>query len=321
MSYKPLPRVHLGNLPTPLEPLPRLTAFLGGPKIWIKRDDLTGLALGGNKTRKLEFLLAEAQAHGARMLITCGAGQSNHCRQTAAAAARAGLDCILVLGGSPPSAKTGNVLLDGLFGAEVIWAGISEPADIAKQAFERTWAEGRRPYLIPLGGSSAVGIVGYVEAMSEFLAQNVKVDRILFASSSGGTQAGLVVGAALHGFPGEVLGISVDKTSDALCMCVAHLAKETFDLLGQPIDVSSSEIHVNDQYLGGGYGVMGEVEKSGIDAFARSEGLLLDPVYTGRAAGAMIDLIHKGKIGKDESILFWHTGGTPALFAYADRLG
>jgi D-cysteine desulfhydrase len=157
--------------------------------------------------------------------------------------------------------------------------------------------------------------------MSEFLDQDVRVDRILFASGSGGTQAGLVVGAALHGYAVQLLGISVDKPSDDLCARVAQMAKDTFDLLGQPGEVQVSEIHVNDRYLGGGYGVMGDLERSAIESFARLEGLLLDPVYTGRAAGAMIDLIHKGEIGKDENVLFWHTGGTPALFAYADRLG
>jgi 1-aminocyclopropane-1-carboxylate deaminase/D-cysteine desulfhydrase-like pyridoxal-dependent ACC family enzyme len=230
------------------------------------------------------------------------------------------MDCHLVLGGSPPTTKSGNVLLDGLLGAKITWAGASEPAVAAQEVFDRAWSDGRRPYLIPYGGSNAVGIVGYVEAVAEFLSQGIRVNRILLASSSGGTQAGLVLGAKLHGFDGQVLGISVDKSRDALKARVAQLANEAAELLRQAPQFNASDIHVDDRYLGGGYGVMGEAEKSAIEMFARTEGLLLDPVYTARAAGAMIDLIRKGEIRGDDKVLFWHTGGTPALFAYADRL-
>jgi D-cysteine desulfhydrase family pyridoxal phosphate-dependent enzyme len=313
-----IPRLRFAHLPTPIEPLPRLSAALGGPRLLVKRDDQTGLAFGGNKTRKLEFLLADAQAQGAGMLVTAGAAQSNHCRQTAAAAARFGLECTLVLTGDEPGRLSGNLLLDTLCGAQIIYAEKSRREAMLQQAFEQAKAQGRKPYLVPYGGSNAVGARGYVYAVEELMRQARdfgSLDWIVFASSSGGTQAGLVVGARLFGFGGKTLGVSVDEPQQVLQERVAKLATETAEGLGKRIEFSPDEILVSADYNASGYGVLTEAEREAIRLFARCEGLLLDPVYTGRAAAGLIDLIRKGIFGKDETVLFWHTGGTTALFA------
>jgi D-cysteine desulfhydrase family pyridoxal phosphate-dependent enzyme len=319
---KTLPRLRFAHLPTSIEPLPRLSAALAGPSLLVKRDDQTGLAMGGNKTRKLEFLLAEAQAHGARTIITAGAVQSNHCRQTAAAAARYGFDCILVLSGDLPASPSGNLLLDQLFGAEIISTSQVERDRTLKATFDAAWEAGKRPYLVPYGGSNPTGACAYVYAIQELLDQcqvstlrGCPPDWIVFPSSSGGTQAGMLVGARLFGFKGRILGISVDEPADALQSKVANLATATAEYLGGAFTFKPDEALVNSDYLGGGYGVMGEPEREAMAIFARTEGLIVDPVYTGRAAAGLIDLIRKGFFDKDEHVLFWHTGGTPALFA------
>jgi L-cysteate sulfo-lyase len=319
-------RISLGHLPTPLHALPRLSEKLGGPQVFVKRDDQTGLATGGNKTRKLEFLVADALNQHMDTLITAGAPQSNHARQTAAAAAKMGLKCVLVLraGGQPPSSRQGNLLLDELLGAEIRWA--------QRQAVEATMMEtanelsvkGYAPYLIPYGGSNPIGATGYVAAMEELMEQaqqmNLRFDRIVFASSSSGTQAGLVVGAKATGYTGQVLGISVDEKREDLQVKVAKLATETAAHLGQIMRFAPGDIDVNADYLGAGYAIMGKPEREAIQLAAQTEGLLLDPVYTGRAFAGMLDLIRQGSIRRDETVLFWHTGGTPALFAYAEEL-
>ena len=311
-----IPRIHFAHLPTPIEQLPRLSEALGGPRLLVKRDDQTGLAFGGNKTRKLEFLVAEAQAQEADMLVTAGAVQSNHCRQTAAAAARFGFECTLVLAGNPPEAPSANLLLDGLLGAHIVWAGGRENRDrILAKTFEQAKADGKRPYLVPYGGSNPTGALGYVFAMEEFIGQGVKADWIVFASSSGGTQAGLVLGARLFGYPGKLLGISVDEPQRDLQVRVATLASDTSERLGPRIQFTPDEVLVNADYCAAGYGVLTGAEREAISLFARHEGLLLDPVYTGRAAAGLIDLVRKGFFEKDETVLFWHTGGQPALFA------
>lgn len=320
MNGPPLPRVKLAHLPTPIHPLPRLSTELGGPQLWVKRDDMTGLAFGGNKIRKLEFLLAEAQAQNAQTLITRGAVQSNHCRQTAAAAACQGFDCILVLTGNPPQTTTGNTLLDQLLGAQIVWTEDKHPDIALQETFEQACSDGQQPYLIPYGGSNPVGASAYSAAMAEFINQDTPIDRIVLATSSGGTQAGMIVGARLHGYPGKITGISVDPTADKIKPRIAALATETSALLNHSFEVTADQVEVNDSYLGGGYGVMSDLERDAIKLFAQQEGLLLDPVYTGRAAGGLIDLIRGGEIGSEERVLFWHTGGTPVLFAYADEL-
>lgn len=314
------PRVAIAHLPTPLEILSRLTRQLDGPELWVKRDDQTGLATGGNKTRKLEFLVAEAVAQEADVLITCGAAQSNHARQTAAAAARFGLDRVLVLRGEDPETQ-GNLLLDRLLGAEVVWtAGRSLDEALAQTARDLE-AAGRSPYVVPYGGSNAVGASGYAAAMEELLRQceqqELHFDQIVLASSSGGTQAGLAVGARALGYEGRILGISVDLEADALQRTVAEIATATAEHLALDPTFAPDDFAVNDDYLGGGYAAIGELERDAIRTVARAEGLLLDPVYTGRAFGGLLDLVGRGAIARDERVLFWHTGGTAGLFGYA----
>jgi D-cysteine desulfhydrase family pyridoxal phosphate-dependent enzyme len=297
--------------------MPRLGAHLGGASLWVKRDDATGLAFGGNKVRKLEYLLAEAQANGARMLITTGAVQSNQCRQTAAAAARFGFDCCLVLAGEPPDHVTGNLLLDLLCGSDIRWTRGRARDEVLEEVFQEAWADGRRPYKIVYGASSPVGALGYVTAMSELTAA---FDRIVVASSSAGTQAGMLVGARRHGFAGRITGVSVDQPAPALRRSVAALAHETASLLGMDAEFAADDVEVVDDYVGEGYGILGSREVEATKLFARLEGLLLDPVYTAKAAAGLIDMIARGAIARDERVLFWHTGGGPAIFAYAEGL-
>jgi D-cysteine desulfhydrase len=316
MPIPQIPRLGLAHLPTPIEPLPRLSAALGGPRLFIKRDDQTGLALGGNKTRKLEFLVAEAQARGARTLITGGAWQSNHCRQTAAAAARCGMDCILVLTGERPAHATGNLLLDQLLNARIVATPDRGDRDrLLRETFETAAARGQAPYLVPYGGSSPTGALGYAFAMQEVLAQAADVDWMIFATSSGGTQAGLVLGQRVFGYRGTLLGISIDEPASALKLQVAALASDASMALGARIAFGAEDVHVDDRYCAPGYGVLTDLERDAVKAFARHEGILLDPVYTGRAAGGMLDLIRRGFFPTNARILFWHTGGQPALFA------
>ena len=319
---KRLPRVSIAHLPTPIDPLPRLSAQLDGPEVWIKRDDQTGLATGGNKARKLEFLVAAALSQKADTLITCGAAQSNHARQTAAAAAKFGLACTLVLRGQEPEEMRGNLLLDRLLGARVVWAGASPLVETMAEVAEELRRKGRCPYVVPYGGSDAVGASGYVAAMVELCDQSheqgLVFDHIVLASSSAGTQAGLTIGARASGFAGRILGVSVDLPSDVLRERVASLATATAALLGMRLSVLPEEIEVDDSYIGAGYGVVSEFERGAIRTVARSEGILLDPVYTGRAFGGLLDLIQQGVFRRDERVLFWHTGGTAGLFGYGE---
>ncbi|MGZ9235768.1 MAG: D-cysteine desulfhydrase family protein [Anaerolineales bacterium] len=316
-------RVFFAHLPTRIEELPRLTEHLNGPRIMVKRDDQTGLAFGGNKTRKLEFLVAEALEQGAKTLITGGALQSNHCRQTAAAAARFGLDCILVLNGEIPDRPSANLLLDQMFGAEIVTIADRALRDqTLQQTFDKAVADGRKPYLVTYGGSSPTGALGYAYAMKEFMEQNVHADWIVFGTSSGGTHAGLVLGQRAFGYQGKVLGISIDEPEDWLKTRVSALASDASERMGKRIDFTRDDVLANEEYCKAGYGVLTDAEREAVKLFAKLEGLLLDPVYTGRAAAGMIDLIRKRFFKKDETILFWHTGGQPALFAekYANKI-
>ena len=327
-----IPRLHFAHLPTPIEELPRLSETLGGPRILIKRDDQTGLAFGGNKTRKLEFLLAEAQEQGAHTLISGGALQSNHCRQTAAAAARFGFDCILVLNGVMPEQPSANLLLDQLFGAEIVTIPDRKERDrVLQETYDKAVADGRKPYLVPYGGSSPTGALSYAFAVEELMAQ-IKdfrslrdfgsLDWIVFGTSSGGTHAGLVLGQRVFGFKGKVLGISIDESEEWLKSHVSALASDSSEKLGERIEFTPADVSANADYCAAGYGVLTDAEREAVNLFAKYEGLLLDPVYTGRAAAGMIDLIRKGFFKKDETVLFWHTGGQPALFAdkYANKI-
>lgn len=326
----PIPRLHFAHLPTPIEEMPRLSAVLGGPRILVKRDDQTGLAFGGNKTRKLEFLVAEAQEQGAQMMISAGAIQSNHCRQTAAVAARFGLECTLVLTGEMPEQPSGNLLLDQLFGAHIVNVADRKDRDrVLQETFERAASEGKKPYLVPYGGSSATGALGYAFAVEEVMKQLVDwrtpsssrtrssdgADWIVFATSSGGTHAGLVLGQRVFGFKGKILGISIDEPVEWLQKNISALASSASEKLGARIEFAPADVWANADYCAAGYGVLTEAEREAVHLFARAEGLLLDPVYTGRAAAGMIDLIRRGFFKKDETVLFWHTGGAIALFA------
>lgn len=313
---KQISRLDFAHLPTPVEELPRLSAALGGPRLLVKRDDQTGLAFGGNKTRKLEFLVAEARDQGADMLISAGAMQSNHCRQTAAAAARFGFKCILVLTGQKPEQASANFLLDGLFGAQIVTVeGRADRDRILKETFDKAAADGDKPYLVPYGGSSPTGALGYAFAMEEFMQQNVYADWMVFGTSSGGTHAGLVLGQRMFGFKGKALGISIDESEDWLKEHVSKLASDASEKLGKRMEFTQADVLANADYCRAGYGVLTEAEREAVRLFARNEGLLLDPVYTGRAAAGLVDLIRRGFFKKNETVLFWHTGGQPALFA------
>jgi len=277
----------------------------------------------------LEFLVAEAQEQGAKMLISAGAIQSNHCRQTVAAAARFGFDCTLVLTGERPSQPSANFLLDQLFGAEIVTVADCKDRDrILQETFDNAVAAGKKPYLVPYGGSSPTGALGYAFAVEELMTQlkdlrilqelgglERGVDWIVFGTSSGGTHAGLVLGQRLFNFKGKVLGISIDEPEAELKAHVSALASQASEKLGERIEFMGDDVLVNENYCQAGYGVFGEGEREAIKLFAKNEGLLLDPVYTGRAAAGMIDLIRRGFFKRDETVLFWHTGGQPALFA------
>ena len=327
MRIQSLPRFPLAQLPTPIEELKSLSRELGGPELLIKRDDQTGLALGGNKTRKLEFLVGQALEQGADTLVTAGAAQSNHCRQTAAAAARAGLRCELLLNGTKPELPNGNLLLDELLGARIHWIQTSERVTKLRELSDQFRAEGRKAYVIPVGGSNGVGATGYVLAMIELVEQldgiDRRVDHIVFASSSGGTQAGIVVGAKVTGFAGKLHGVSIDKDGrDGVPyeQELADIANDVAKYIGFDAKFTADDFNVVYEYLGGGYGVVSDLEREAIRLLGSREGIVLDPVYTGRAMGALIDFIRKKTFRSDETVLFWHTGGAPALFAYAREL-
>jgi D-cysteine desulfhydrase len=312
-------RAKLGHFPTSLEPLPRLTLLLGGPEIWIKRDDQTGLAAGGNKTRALEFLIADALSQRADTVLTAGSYQSNHARQTAAAAARSGLACTLALRGPAPVHVDGNLLMDILLGADIRWVAGRDWASGLRLVSDALVKEGRHPYIIPYGGSSPVGITGYVAGMEEVLqqaaARGVNFDRVVFASASGGFQAGLALGAHALDFKGQMLGIAVEMPRVELEKRVVPLADQSAQYLGlMGMDFAPDDFSINDDYLGGGYGVIGDMEPLAIRTLAEAEGILVDPVYTGRAFGGLLDLIRRREIGANERILFWHSGGLPGLF-------
>src|SRR5438874_4984299 len=271
-----LPRVRLGHLPTPLHELLRLSKALGGPRLWVKRDDQTGLAIGGNKTRKLEFSVAEALRRDADTLVTLGAVQSNHARQTAAAAAACGLRCVIVLRGQAPLVANGNLLLDQLLGARIVFSGDRALEQVGEEVAAAETAAGHRPYLIPVGASDEVGAAGFVAALEELKGQldqlRLRVDRVVFASSSFGTQAGLCVGAKALGFAAQLAGISVDSTRGELQAAVAGIAARLAPRIGLETSVAPGEVVAYDRYLGGGYAVLGEPEREAIQLTARQEG-------------------------------------------------
>ncbi|MGP9711954.1 D-cysteine desulfhydrase family protein [Psychrobacter sp. AOP29-E1-7] len=327
MNYDHIARESLGFFPTPLVELSKLSKKLDGPTIFMKRDDNTGLALGGNKTRKLEFIIGDALAKDADTIITAGAAQSNHCRQTAAAAASLGLECHLVLGGKEPEQASGNLLLDKIFGCHIHWAGVNRKGEDIPNIVEQLINQGKKPYVVPYGGSNELGALAFVQAFKELELQrksmNLSFTHIVFASSSGGTQAGLMLGKKIFNSPCQIVGINIDKGETdkvPFDQYTLSLANSTAELISADHEFSKSDLILNADYVGEGYGVVGALENEAIALTAQTEGILLDPVYTGRAMGGLIDMIRTGAIKKTDSVLFWHTGGAPALFAYSNDL-
>jgi L-cysteate sulfo-lyase len=331
MHLSRFPRVRLAHLPTPLEPMERLSKHLAGPRLWIKRDDCTGLSTGGNKTRKLEFLLGDAIAAKADTIITQGATQSNHARQTAAAAAKLGMECHLLLedrtgNDNPDYTLNGNVLLDRLHGATVSKrrGGADMNAEMEALAGELR-AKGKRPYVIPGGGSNPVGALGYVNAGLELVSQandlGLNVAHVVHATGSAGTQAGLVTGlvALNSGIP--VLGISVRAPKEKQENNVFDLACRTADHMGLSGVVKREHIVARDEYVGAGYGIPTPGMVDAVTVTARLEGILLDPVYSGKGMDGLIDLVRKGFFAKDSDIVLLHTGGSAGLFGYPDAFG
>jgi L-cysteate sulfo-lyase len=334
IDFASLPRVRLAHLPTPLEPLDRVSKLWGGPRLWIKRDDCTGVSTGGNKVRKLEFVLADAVAKGADTVITAGARQSNHSRQTAAAAARLGLKCHLVLWnmtgfGDRQYLQNGNVLLDRLHDATIHeLSGPDGGQDVltylnseVDKLTQRLKEQGARPYAIPVGASNPIGALGYAECAREIVAQardlGVKFDAIVHRSGSAGTQAGLVAGLAVMGEPISVIGIGGGKAPKDLEELVFQMATETASLLGKPSAVKRSSVVATDPNPIQ-YGHLTREVADVIRLFARTEGILVDPAYTGPALVGLIELIRQGKFKRDSNVVFIHTGGTAALFGYVD---
>jgi L-cysteate sulfo-lyase len=324
MHLARFPRVHLAHLPTPLEPLPRLSAELG-VEIWIKRDDCTGLSTGGNKTRKLEFLMAEAEAQGADMVMTQGATQTNHGRQTAAAAAKMGLACHILFEdrtgyNNANYNGNGNVLLDHLHGATTQkFPGGTDMAAEMERAAEVKRAEGHKVYVIPGGGSNPTGALGYVNCAFELLEQanrqNLKIDRVVHATGSSGTQAGLVTGLCAMNAQIPVLGIGTRAPQPKQEQMVYDLACRTAEKLGCPGVVKREDVMANTDYVGEGYGLPTESGLEAIRMFAELEGILLDPCYSAKGAAGLIDLARKGAF-KGERVVFLHTGGAAALGGY-----
>ncbi len=330
MNLSGFPRVPLAHLPTPLEHLPRLSEHLGGPDIFVKRDDCTGLATGGNKTRKLEFSMGEAQQQGADTIITVGAIQSNHVRQTAAAACKLGMRCEVMLEHrvQKPSAtytNSGNIFLDRIFGAHLreYPAGTDFTAAMEEVAAE-VRSKGGRPYYIPGGASNAVGALGYVgcgiEMLEQFKQQKLKIDHVVSATGSAGTHAGLIVGLRGSGSKLPILGIGVNAPQSVQEERVYKLALETAELVGEAGCVVRDDIIADCNYIGPGYGEPTEAMNEAVLMLARFEGLLFDPVYSGKALAGMIDYIRQGRFTAGQKIVFLHTGGSAGLFAYADTL-
>ncbi len=330
MAFSNIPKLSLAQAPTPIDHLPRLGELLGTRNLWVKRDDCTGLGLGGNKTRKLEYLLAEALETGADTVLTVGGLQSNHARQTAAAAARLGLNCELVLEpvtGAPESLyqHSGNVLLNRLFGATLTLAKPGQDGiELMHQRAEALAGEGYAPYCIPVGGSNTTGALGYVQCAREIAdwqyQQDTEFDHIILATGSAGTQAGLLAGAALFDLSAQVQGFCVSRTTEDQADLVLNLTRPLFDRLGLSHETLARRIYTDGRYVGPGYGIATEGMTHAVRVTAETEGLLLDPVYTGKAMHGLFDSYQNGTFGPDDKVLFIHTGGAPALFGYEAAL-
>jgi D-cysteine desulfhydrase len=320
-------RYGLGFFPTPLHWLERLSREYANYRIFIKRDDNTGLASGGNKTRKLEYLISRALESGCDTVITAGAQQSNHCRQTAAACSVAGLECHLMLGGRKPRKYDGNLLLSSMLGAQIHFTGQNRKGEDIPEHKKELEAKGRKCFVVPYGGSNFTGTLGFVNAASELKKQlqslNLQIDYIFFASSSGGTQAGLTLGRELFALNCRLFPVNIDKENTAgssLEENVLKLVNQGTEKFKLGKEFSLEDIYVNHDYEGPGYGNLAEHEARAIKQMAKLEGILLDPVYTGRAFAGMIDQLEQKNLPEGSNVLFWHTGGLPAIFSYASQL-
>jgi D-cysteine desulfhydrase len=320
-------KFNLGFFPTPLHKLKKLSGKYPKYNIFIKRDDHTGLASGGNKTRKLEYLIKQALDENCDTIITAGAQQSNHCRQTAAACSIANLECHLLLGGEKPEVYEGNLLLSSILGANVHFTGKNRKGEDIEPLKSTLSKQGKRCYIIPYGGSDSIGALGFVNAVKEFkeqlTAQELNIDYIFFASSSGGMQAGLTLGKEIHKLNSELVPISIDKDETkgvSLEEVVLNIINDGFKKLNIDKKIEISEIGLNRDYDKYGYGVVTKNERNAIFELARNEGVLLDPVYTGRAFYGMLDFLNKEKLPPNSNVLFWHTGGLPAMFTSANQL-
>jgi len=328
LTLAKFPKVRLGHLPTPLEPMDRLSEILGGPRLWVKRDDCTGLSSGGNKTRKLEFLMADAQSKGADTIITQGATQSNHARQTTAAAAKLGMECHILLEDRTGSNDNnyilnGNVLLDRLHGASVSKRSGGSDMNLEMQDFADALIEkGKKPYIIPGGGSNPIGALGYVNCARELTEQaseiGLKIDALVHATGSAGTQAGLVTGLAAIQSSIHLLGIGVRAPKDKQEQMVFDLAQKTADYLDTGIEIERDKVRAICDYVGAGYGLPTDGMIKAVKLLAQSEGLLFDPVYSGKGLDGLIDQIKKGYFAGMDNVVFLHTGGSAALFGYPE---
>lgn len=319
--------INLGFFPTPIHKLQHLSGQFPGYNLYIKRDDQTGLALGGNKTRKLEYLVKDALDKGCDSLVTIGAAQSNHCRQTAAAANLAGVKCHLLLRGAEPDVIDGNLLLDKLLGATIHWASHNgRDLDIDNLIAELR-QKGENPYLIPVGGSNEVGCLGYVRAIKELrdqlAEQNERIDYVVFASCSGGTHAGMLLGKQKYSLGSEIVGINIDKKEMgdiSLNQHIINVCNKAAPSLNVEWHFGKADVHLVKGYDSAGYGIVTPQEVNAISLLAHTEGILLDPVYTARAFAGLIDCLKKRQFPDGSNVLFWHTGGAPSLFHYANDL-
>lgn len=326
MRLDDIPRVELTTLPTPLEEAPRLAAKLGLRKLLIKRDDCTTLAGGGNKARKLEFLMADALAKKTDVILTDGGPQSNHARMTAGAARKVGIDdCILYLGGPRFDRFYGNLLLDVVLGAQIRFmedASVRDMEEAMASEADELARQGRKPYIIPIGGSTPLGCLGYVRGMRELgeqLSEEDKAPLIFVAVGSAGTLAGCTLGVRLFLPQAELIGISVARKSKPLRVIAADHATAAAKMIGAGETFGPNDLIVNDEYYGKFYGVPTEAGNKAVLTAARTEALILDPVYTGKAMSGLIDLAKTGGIDRDRTVVFIHTGGAPALNAFEDQ--
>lgn len=331
MSMVKLPRVALGHWPTPLHELPHLSAALGGPRIFVKRDDLSGLALGGNKCRKLEYVLGDALQKGVDTLITSGSSQSNHALQTAAAARKLGMEAYLILVKGMHVETQGNLLLQNILNSTVNILEVADPSEMfttmprkMNELADQLRSKGRTPLVIPAGAEYPLGTVGWVDAAEEIgrqlKDQGIDVQYVVLAHSGGGTQAGLVLGFKQLRLPLNVVGISTMYQKSAAVSEVVTLANDTSRLLGFDVTVTPDEVTLYDGYIGEGYGIPTEGCIEAIRLVAQTEAIFLDPVYSAKAMAGLIDLIRKGQFTSKDTVLFIHTGGLPALFAYHREL-